>query len=210
MQMTGRRFRSWKPLELFLVLVVAVWLLWGGFALNTQTQLAERVVRLHVLANSDTEDDQQLKLQVRDAVTAETTRLLDGVSTRREAEQILERSIPDLRRAAQERVMTAGYAYPVEVELAMTQFPTKEYDGFSLPAGEYLALRVLIGEAVGQNWWCVVFPPLCSAAVSDVAVTALAAGLDAGQVKLITEEDGYILKFKTVEWWQKLRETIEK
>ena len=210
MQMTGRRFRSWKPLELFLVLVVAVWLLWGGLALNTQTQLAERVVRLHVLANSDTEDDQQLKLQVRDAVTAETTRLLDGVSTRREAEQILERSIPDLRRAAQERVMTAGYAYPVEVKLAMTRFPTKEYDGFSLPAGEYLALRVLIGEAAGQNWWCVVFPPLCSAAVSDVAVTALAAGLDADQVKLITEEDGYILKFKTVEWWQKLRETIEK
>lgn len=96
-------------------------------------------------------------------------------------------------------------------ELAETSFPTKEYDGFALPAGEYLALRVLIGEAAGQNWWCVVFPPLCTAAASDVPAVALDAGLTDQEVALITEADeGYILKFKSVELWQTLKAKLTK
>ena len=91
-------------------------------------------------------------------------------------------------------------------ELTDTEFPTREYDGFTLPAGEYLALRVVIGEGAGRNWWCVVFPPLCTAASAEVPAAALAAGLTEDQVGLITEEDrGYVLKFKTVEWWEQLR-----
>ena len=128
---------------------------------------------------------------------------------RQEAERILRRHLTELEQVAEDTVRAAGYAYDVNVELSMTDFPTKEYDGFSLPAGEYLALRVLIGEAAGQNWWCVVFPPLCTAASSSVAVTALAAGMDEEQVRLITEEDGYILKFKTVELWQRINEVLK-
>ena len=82
-----------------------------------------------------------------------------------------------------------------------------EYDGFTLPAGEYLALRVIIGEGQGQNWWCVVFPPLCTAASADVPASALAAGFSEEEVNLITEENqGYVLKFKAVEWWETLKE----
>ena len=85
-------------------------------------------------------------------------------------------------------------------------FPTKVYDGFTLPAGEYLALRVVIGKGAGQNWWCVVFPPLCTAAASDVSETAMAAGLSEADVGLITEEDsGYVLKFKCVELWEQIK-----
>lgn len=92
------------------------------------------------------------------------------------------------------------------VELTDTAFPTREYDGFTLPAGTYLALRVVIGVGEGHNWWCVVFPPLCTAASSGVAQTAMAAGLTEDQVGLITEEsEGYVLKFKAVELWEDLR-----
>ena len=94
-----------------------------------------------------------------------------------------------------------------KMELENTDFPTKEYDGFTLPAGEYLALRVIIGEGKGQNWWCVVFPPLCTAASADVPASALAAGFSEEEVSLITEENqGYVLKFKAVEWWETLKE----
>ena len=207
--MTAKYFRCWKLIEVALLAGLAICLLTGGLAAETQKQLADRVVRLHVLANSDSEADQALKLEVRDAVTERTEGLLKLVSGRQEAEDVLRQHLPELEQLAEEQVRASGYGYPVNVELAVTDFPTKEYDGFSLPAGEYLALRVLIGEAAGQNWWCVVFPPLCTAAASDVAVTALAAGLDEEQVRLITEQDGYILRFKTVEWWQRLKENIE-
>jgi len=208
--MTAKRLFGWKPIEAALLVGLAVCLLSGGLAVEAQQQLADRVVRLHVLANSDSVADQALKLKVRDAVTERTEVLLESVSGRQEAERVLRQYLPELEQLAEDCVHAAGYAYPVDMELAVTDFPTKEYDGFSLPAGEYLALRVLIGEAAGQNWWCVVFPPLCTAASSDVAVTALAAGLDEEQVRLITGEDGYVLKFKTVEWWQHLLQKIEK
>lgn len=187
---------------------LAVCLLSGGLAMEGQTRLSDKVVRLHVLANSDSEEDQALKLQVRDVVTERTAALMEEVSGRREAETVLRQHLPELKRLAVEAIAAAGYGYSVELELAETEFPTREYDGFSLPAGEYLALRVLIGEAAGKNWWCVVFPPLCTAAASDVAVTALAAGFSENEVNLITEEEGYVLKFKTIELWQQLREKL--
>ena len=95
------------------------------------------------------------------------------------------------------------------MELADTAFPTKEYDGFTLPAGNYLALRVIIGEGAGQNWWCVVFPPLCTAAAEEVPAAALSAGLSQEEVGLITEEkQGYVLKFKSVELWEHIQEIL--
>ena len=196
--------------ELALLLGTAAFLLTGAWALNTQRDLADRVVRLHVLANSDSEEDQALKLLVRDAVLERTTALLERTGSRAEAEALLRESLPELETIAEETVRANGYSYAVTAELEDTSFPTKEYDGFSLPAGEYLALRILIGEGAGQNWWCVVFPPLCTAASADVPETALAAGLTEDQVSLMTEENsGYVLKFKAVEWWEQLREWME-
>ena len=191
--------------ELLLLTAVGVFLLSGALSLQTQSALADKVVRLHVLANSDSEADQFLKLTVRDAVLAETEVLLEGVENRDTAARVLRAQLPQLRRTAERTMAEQGSHYPVEVRLETAEFPTKTYDGFALPAGEYLALRVLIGEAAGQNWWCVVFPPLCSAAASEVGETAVAAGLSGEQVRLITEEEGYVLKFKCVELWQQLR-----
>ena len=194
------------PIEIALMLAAALILTSGAVALHTQSQLADKVVRLHVLANSDSDEDQALKLEVRDAVLAQATEALKGVESREEACRRLRAILPELRQTALDTAAAAGYDYAIRVELAETSFPTKTYDGFALPAGEYLALRVLIGEAAGQNWWCVVFPPLCTAAASDVPAVALNAGLTDQEVALITEVDeGYILKFKSVELWQALK-----
>ena len=199
----GRHLRRW---ELALLIGAAVFLLTGALALGTQARLADRVVRLHVLANSDSEADQALKLRVRDVVLDRAEALLAQSGDRREAEALLREHLAEFQQVAAAEIAAAGYDYPVSVELEDTRFPTREYDGFTLPAGEYLALRVLIGAAEGQNWWCVVFPPLCTAASAQVPAAAVAGGLTEDQVGLITEENtGYVLKFKLVEWWESLR-----
>ena len=200
----GNRLKIW---EIALLLGVAVCLLSGAKALHTQVELADKVVRLHVLANSDSEEDQALKLQVRDAVLDRAEDLLAQTSSRAEAEGKLRGQLLEFERLAEAVVREAGYDYEVTAELTDTEFPTREYEGFTLPAGEYLALRILIGEAAGRNWWCVVFPPLCTAATADVPASAMAAGFTEDEVRLITEEDrGYVLKFKAVEFWETLRE----
>ena len=199
------------PIELTLMIVAALALTSGAVALRTQSQLAEKVVRLHVLANSDSEEDQALKLKVRDAVLEQASEPLRGADSQAEASRRLTDILPELEETARAVITANGYDYSVRAELAETSFPTKEYDGFALPAGEYLALRVLIGEAAGQNWWCVVFPPLCTAAASDVPTVALDAGLTDQEVALIMEADeGYILKFKSVELWQTLKAKLTK
>lgn len=199
---TVHRLRVW---EVVLLLGVAVLLSSGVFAVQTQQNLADKVVRLHVLANSDSEEDQALKLRVRDVVLAQAEELLGGSMNRAEAESLLRGQLLELERLALQTVREEGYSYSVTVELADTDFPTRDYGGFTLPAGEYLALRVLIGEAEGQNWWCVVFPPLCTAAAVDVSETALVGGLEEEEVALITEESAeYVLKLKIVEIWNVL------
>lgn len=198
------------PIEIALMLAAALVLTSGAVALHTQSELADKVVRLHVLANSDSEEDQALKLKVRDAVLARTAEALEGTESREEACRRLTDILPVLEKTAKAVISANGYDYGVRAELAETAFPTKDYNGFSLPAGEYLALRVLIGEAAGQNWWCVVFPPLCTAAASDVPAVALDAGLTDREVALITEADeGYVLKFKSVELWQALKARLK-
>ena len=196
-----------RTVEIALMVGLAIFLGSGVLALRTQDELADKVVRLHVLANSDSEEDQALKLKVRDVVLERATAILEQSDDRREAESRLRGELLELERIAAEEIAAEGYNYPVTVELENTDFPTKEYDGFTLPAGEYLALRVIIGEGQGQNWWCVVFPPLCTAASADVPASALAAGFSEEEVNLITEENqGYVLKFKAVEWWETLKE----
>ena len=191
------RLRIWEILALVFVIVL---LASGVDAIHTQESLSEKVVRLHVLANSDAEDDQALKLEVRDAILSHAEPLLDSVSDRNEAEAVLRGQLLELEKTAAEVIHSAGYSYPVTVELAKTDFPTREYPSFSLPAGEYLALRVLIGEAAGQNWWCVVFPPLCSTVAVDFPDTLENASFSEEEIAFITEEKTeYQIKFKIME-----------
>lgn len=200
---SSSRLRLW---EAALFLALGLTLTAGVWASATEAALADRVLRLHVVANSDSDADQARKLLVRDAVLARAARLLDGASGRQDAEAALAPHLDELAQAGAEALARTGNHDPVRVELDGQWFPTREYDGFSLPAGRYRALRVTIGAGAGRNWWCVVFPPLCLASVSEQSVETAAEGvLSEDQVALITGQDGgYVLKFWLVEWWQEL------
>lgn len=200
---TSSRLRLW---EAALLLAFGLTLTVGVWASASESALADQVLRLHVVANSDSDSDQARKLLVRDAVLAQAAQILEGVSDRRGAEAALAPHLDELAQAGADALARTGTADPVTVTLADQWFPTKEYDGFSLPAGQYRALRVTIGEGRGRNWWCVVFPPLCLASVSEQSVESAAEGvLSDDQVALITGQDGgYVLKFRLIEWWQEL------
>ena len=191
--------------EWALLIALLVSFAWGTWADRTQQQLSDKVVRLHVLANSDSEADQALKRKVRDSVLEAASAILEGCPDRETAEQRLSAALPEIEDAARARIAAEGGKQTVTAELRPTVFPTREYEDFTLPAGEYLALRVVLGEGEGHNWWCVVFPPLCAETTSSLSQTAMAAGLTEDDIALITESDGYQLKFKTLELWEKLR-----
>lgn len=204
---SSSRLRLWEAalfLAFGLTLTIGVW------ASASESALADRVLRLHVIANSDSDSDQARKLLVRDAVLAQASQLLDGVSDRRDAEAALAPHLDELAQAGEDALSRTGAPDRVRVTLADQWFPTKEYDGFSLPAGQYRALKVTIGEGKGRNWWCVVFPPLCLASVSEESVESAAEGvLSEDQIALITGQDGgYVLKFRLIEWWQELTGSI--
>ena len=198
----SKTLRRW---ELALLLGVAIAALAGVWLDRSQTALSDQVIRLHVLANSDSETDQALKLKVRDRVLGEASEYFVPGATLEETRETLTAHLADLAAAAADQVAEEGYRYPVTVSLEDNYwFPTKEYTDFALPAGNYTALRVVIGEGAGRNWWCVVFPPLCLGSVTEsTEETALSGGFDGEQVRLITGEDeGYVVKFKAIELWE--------
>lgn len=200
-----------KRWEVALLCGVLVALLWGAWMGQEQAQLAGQVIRLHVLANSDSQADQELKLAVRDRVLERAESLYPKDVTLEQARAILEDNLDDLAEAGQQVVDEAGKDYPVTARLEECWFPTKEYGDFALPAGEYTALRVVIGEGEGQNWWCVAFPPLCLGAASESVEEATEAGLfTQDQAGLMTREnEGYVLKFKSLELLGQLQGWLE-
>ena len=170
-----------------------------------QKTLADKTLRLHVVANSDTDADQAQKLRVRDAVLGAVVALTDGCSSRAEAERALGAGLGRVQAAAQSVLDAEGCDLPVRVSLEDQRFGTRTYDTFSLPAGTYRALCVRIGAAQGHNWWCVVFPTLCTAASGEeTARIAAAGGFDADETELVTDADGYVLRFKLLEWLDEL------
>lgn len=197
-----QRLRRW---ELALMLGIAFAALIGPWLGAQRAELAQKVVRLHVVANSDREEDQALKLQVRDAVLRRVEPLLRD-KDRTESLAILRDTLPELGQTAAGTVAQAGYRYPVRLSVEEAWFPTKEYQDFALPAGTYTALRVELGEARGKNWWCVVFPPLCLGSVTQQAAQA---GFTQDELGLITGEDeGYVIRFKLMEWWEELKNLL--
>ena len=162
----------------------------------------ENVVRLHILANSDSAEDQALKLKVRDAVLAASADWQEVAATPAEALALAEERLPQLQAVAEATVAAEGYTYPVAVELCETYFTTRQYDTVTLPAGIYPAVRVSIGAAEGKNWWCVVYPPLCAGAAADRR--QLADVLSDPQQQLVENGGRYVVKFKVVEWFEGL------
>ena len=202
---------SFLILELAFLLALAVTLLWGAWSLHRQDDLQEKMIRLHVIANSDSDADQTLKLCVRDAVLCRAEEILRQSADMTEARARLRDSLPDIGDAAAQELAAQGSGYAVSVSLEDTEFPRKTYDGFALPAGEYLALRVVIGAGEGRNWWCVVYPPLCTAAACELEGVALEGGMTADDLSLMTGENaGYVLRFRSLELWERLRQWLGK
>ncbi len=169
-----------------------------GFTAQCE-DISERVLRLHILAASDSEEDQALKLKVRDAILAETDGLLDGVLSTALAEETLRDTLPHIERIAQRVLAENGVSDSVRVELCDMHFDTRYYENITMPAGEYRALRVVIGEGKGHNWWCVVFPPMC---LSSACESELSDVLTEQEVAIVTEPTRYEVRFKVVEWYQ--------
>ena len=190
----SRRLKIW---ELSALVTLCVCLLTGLWAEGRQQRLAAGLVRLHVLAVSDEAEEQAVKLRVRDAVLRYLAPYLDGVKSADEAEAILSGKLDGVREAAE----TAAEGRTVRVTLGDERYPTRDYAGFSLPAGRYRSLRVVLGEGKGHNWWCVVFPPVCLAAVEREAVRPV---MNPEDYALITREDGWQLRFRLVELWGEL------
>lgn len=195
--MNQSKLRIW---ELALMVVMGALLLALAVGGSQQREISRQVLRLHILANSDSDEDQALKLKVRDGVLARAEELIANVSDRQEAEQILSQHLEELNAAGEAVVRAEGYDYSVQAQIADCYFPTREYDDFALPAGWYRALRMEIGEGAGQNWWCVVYPALCSAGVTEVEEASLSLGEES--VAFITQESTqYVLRFQCAEWW---------
>ena len=195
----------------FWILTLTVSLLFlaiGLLPVHGEAEIYDTVLRLHVLANSDSEEDQALKLAVRDAILAEGQGLFDGVKSREEAETILQKELPHMRAIAEKTVAEAGYVYSVDLLLGEEEYPTRTYGSICFPSGQYLSLRVIIGEGEGQNWWCVLYPPLCmSAATAEREEEAfISVGLVGDQYRVITETDQptYRVRFKILEVFEKI------
>ena len=192
-----KRTYKLKTWELALLMALCVTFAWGLWAERTQDALAAKLVRLHVIANSDTPEDQAAKLALRDQVLAVLSPALADCRTQAEAAAVIEANRPALEALGD-----------VTVELSPEYYPTRVYDTFSLPAGEYLSLRVSMGEARGRNWWCVVFPPLCVEALAEETEETFAA-LTREETGLITGEEGYVLRFRVVDWWETLKAALD-
>ncbi|MBR2907672.1 MAG: stage II sporulation protein R [Clostridia bacterium] len=187
--------------------IALIFMLIGVLPVHGEEAIYDSVIRLHVLANSDSEADQEEKLSVRDAVLAYTKKLLKGCETREDAMREINAHIGDIETVAKERLAADGCTAPVTVTFGVESYPTRQYESCCFPSGDYLSLRVLIGSAEGQNWWCVLFPSLClSAATEDgdasVGSSLASLGLSGDQYRIITDSEEnttYRVRFKLLE-----------
>ena len=177
-------------------------------ALQVQQQrMSEKIIRLHVVANSDSSADQAIKLHVRDAVLAAARQALQDAD---DPQQAIAQALPQLEAAANAALAAQGSRETARVSFRRELFPTREYDTFSLPSGVYRSLRVTIGAGGGHNWWCVIFLSLCVPATADGFVQAAeAGGFTRAEIGLMTQADeGYVLKFRSLELLQALKKAL--
>ena len=202
----GRIFVILILLSLF-ILISAI-----SYVDAVSNNIADSVFRLHVIANSDSKEDQELKLKVRDELLSYMNIISKDSTSKQEAMQIANEHKEEFTQIAEKVIKENGYNYTVNVQIGKADFPAKYYGDITLPAGTYDALKVQIGEAKGQNWWCVMFPPLCFVDVStgivpDNSKQELKQSLDNEEYDLISKTDNNEIsfKFKIVELFQNWR-----
>lgn len=184
-----------------------------SYANIVSKDLSQSVFRLHVIANSDTVSDQSLKYKVRDNVLSYMNNLCSNIKTKEEAIKIAKKYQDEFYKIAKQTIIDNGYHYDVKIKIGTFDFPTKQYGDISFPAGSYDALRIEIGEAKGQNWWCVMFPPLCfvdmtSGVVPEESKETLESSLSSEEEYILINDDksnDLQFKFKLVEFFQNVK-----
>lgn len=172
-----------------------------SYAKNVSLDISESVFRLHVIANSDSKEDQDLKYKVRDSLLEYMNNICKDCTSKEEAISLVEKNKENFKKIAEDTIKSEGYSYTVNINIGNFEFPTKTYGDISLPAGFYDALRVEIGEAKGQNWWCVMFPPLCfvdisSGIVPDQSKETMKENLSNEEYALISDDSNTQIQFK--------------
>ena len=194
----GKVLKIW---EASMLIALCLSLCIGTWASARQNSISSSLVRLHVLAHSNDAEEQALKLRVRDAVLQYISPKLDRVQTVEQARGVLETEMQGIALAA----ASAAEGRQVQVSLGEEGYPTRRYEGFSLPAGRYESLRVTLGEGAGENWWCIVFPPVCLSAVQSEPVQAV---MNKEDYALVTSQEGWELRFRTLELWGELQNLL--
>lgn len=176
-----------------------------SYATTISNGLAENIFRLHILANSDSDEDQALKLKVRDSILDYMGTLTHDMSDKQAVIELANQHTEDFQKIAEQVIQENGYSYSVKIEIGNFYFPTKYYGNISLPAGNYDALKIEIGQAAGQNWWCSLFPPLCFVSISSGVVDEegeeyLKENLSEEEFAIISDSSSEIeFKFKIIE-----------
>lgn len=192
--MDGVFMRKIIKISVSFLLVLALFEIYGAY--KDKQFLSNNIVRLHVVANSDSESDQAIKLRVKDAVAVAVEKMQNGLVTKQEVMCVLEENLPSLETVANNVLDSLGVSDRAKVTLEKEEFDTRYYDTFSLPAGVYDALRVEIGEGEGKNWWCVAFPSLCIPSSSkDFSDTATGAGFSQSVTDTISNSKPYKVRF---------------
>lgn len=186
-------------------IVVAILFSICSFA-KTSEEIRSDVLRLHVIANSDTSVDQNLKLRLRDYILQEGKDIFNGSVNVENAVEKIEPALPELEKSAKTFVNQAGFDYDVKISLSNEYFTTRTYETVTLPAGKYLALRVVIGSGEGHNWWCVMFPPMCVPAADKK--DEIENVFSEKEIKLVESKPKYEPRFKVVEIYEQLKEII--
>lgn len=169
--------------------------------------IRSKMLRMHVVANSDSKEDQQLKLKVRDAVLEAGKEYFNGSVDVSQAEAILKPKTKDLTEVAERVIKDCGFDYEVTVQIGKADFTTRKYEnGITLPAGEYEAVNVVIGEGKGHNWWCVMFPPMClPAAGNEIQLDDV---LTDDEMKVVKSDEKYEPRFKIIEIFEKFKKNL--
>lgn len=188
--------------SIILGLIFSILLSFTGFDASC-SEIKREVLRLHVIANSDSDEDQQLKLLVRETVLEQSEDIFAHSKNKSEALLSAKNNLSKIVSSAQKTVYENGYSYTVTGEVCKSYFPQKEYVNFTLPAGYYDAVRIKIGKAEGKNWWCVLFPEVCLSASANLSETLSSSSTDA-----VENPQNYKVRFKVVEIISAAREKI--
>lgn len=190
-----------------IALLLSLFAAWFGNFYQAAQTVQNEVLRLHILAESDSEKDQRLKLCVRDRLLAESERWFDEAEDKLSAEELLQRKLREIAAIAQDELALQGSRASVTVQLCRESFSTRVYEGFTLPAGDYDALRILIGEGKGQNWWCVIFPSLCLSSSMDDQTESW---FENHNLQVLENEPCFEPRFALLEWAEGLKNLKDK